>query len=131
LYFSGTLPVGATVDVTGALAELNSDTALRSYFDGNVTPDATLVPAWTGTADASASTLSKVTGKATLSSNTASQPTFTAPYERTQQTYSFGLVVTDTGALSSASDTVVITVAPHPEWYHNGTTYKPELINFP
>lgn len=67
----------------------------------------------------------------TLSSNTAAQPTFTAPYAMTEQTYTASLVVTDTGALSSSSDAVIITVSAHPEWYHNGTTWKAEVISYP
>ena len=64
----------------------------------------------------------------TLSSNTAAQPTFTAPYAMTDQTYNVSLVVTDSGGLSAAADTVAVTVPAHPDWYLNsGGVWMPEV----
>lgn len=64
----------------------------------------------------------------TLSDTTAPQPTWTAPYSMTEQTYPFGLVVTDPGGLSSGSDTVSVTVPAHPEWYlHSSGEWKAEV----
>ena len=139
-------PIGSgTVDLnfdefqfeTGSTTEIPRIPA-NTAPTANAGPDQTKLPGTlctldgTGSTDPEFDTLTYAwtpPGGITLSSNTASQPTFTTPYAMTQQTYTFGLVVTDTGALSSSSDTVVITVPAHPEWYHNGTAWKPEIIS--
>jgi hypothetical protein len=49
---------GDTIDIAALLTE--SGTTVGTYFDGTITPDADLTPAWTGTTNGSASTLSGV-----------------------------------------------------------------------
>lgn len=121
---------------TGYLALTSPNTAPTA----NAGPDQTVLPGVVctltglGSTDPENDTLTYAwtpPGGITLSSNTAAQPTFTTPYSMTEQTYTFGLVVTDTGALSSPNNDVVITVPAHPEWYHNGSAWKPELISYP
>ena len=52
------LPAGATVDATCAMVEL---TTQGEYFDGSIPDTATTDYAWTGTVDASSSTLAPIT----------------------------------------------------------------------
>lgn len=60
---------GDTLDVTMFLVEQVS--AVLPYFDGSMTPDADLMPAWTGTANASESILRGISPKNTYIMNNA------------------------------------------------------------
>ena len=68
---------------------------------------AVLTYAWTQVGSSPAGTTVTLTGA------TTAQPTFTAPNVAATTTLTFGLVVND-GSLSSAQDTIVVTVSPAP-----------------
>lgn len=75
--------------------------------------------AWTQTAGATV----------TLSDPTAAQPTFTAPALLGGDTLTFSLVVTSTGSVVSAANTMNATVLPHTVFrLETGTTLSPLLL---
>ena len=136
--FTATAGTGGTA-ATGLAALV----LLREVVVSNVAPTAnagvnqTVLPGVVFTVDGSGSTDSDGTittytwtqtaGDTLALSGSGASRTATAPYAMTEKVYTYGLVVTDDDGANSTQDTVTVTVPAHPEWYHNGTTWKAEI----
>lgn len=96
-----TLPAGSVLDATGALIESGG---LRTYFDGSFPDTGSAIYAWTGTANASTSTMSANMPSTTTTLQTGAGPNGVNGFMRNQ------IVVPKTGGYSGPSYTQAVTV---------------------